>query len=370
MGELVLEEGYTVSTVIDGNKLKINPHSILPVSGSSDFIVLDSSSSSFYSLSLPMSQGSVIKPFSGNGTSGFSDGVLGSSMFNKPRSFAVDVKGNVYVADKNNHAIRKISSSGVSTIAGGYSQKAGFADGPAQHALFSDDFELAFVPEKCALLISDHGSKLIRQINLRHEDCVRGSHSVLGATALWTLGLGLSCLLGLIIGFVVRPYVAPREMFQSLTLTQTWKHCLIHLAKQAVMFCFDIRSVIVKSAPYAFLWKLILLTLSHLDLMYRFSFVNRRVSSVTSVNLLDSDALVSSDIQQPNEFADQLKDLITFDEPEEPIETTNKNSDPSELTSESHGSIDRMIEANFSRFVVSGSERALFGGHSGLVKRR
>lgn len=57
---------------------------------------------------------SEIKRLSGNGF-GFSDGDLAAAMFNKPKSFAVDLKGNVYVADKGNLAIRKISKSGIIT---------------------------------------------------------------------------------------------------------------------------------------------------------------------------------------------------------------------------------------------------------------
>lgn len=60
---------------------------------------------------------------------------------------------------------------GVTTIAGGSSQKAGRTDGPARNASFSDDFELTFVPGRCALMISDHGNRLIRQINLKAENC-------------------------------------------------------------------------------------------------------------------------------------------------------------------------------------------------------
>ncbi|CAM8953963.1 unnamed protein product [Rhodiola kirilowii] len=205
--EPVLEEGYTVTTVIDGNKIGVNPYSILPRFGSFDFVVLDSAQSGFYIISSPISQESVIVRLAGNGSAGFADGDLRSSVFNKPKSFVIDLKGNVYVADKSNHVIRKITSSGVTTIAGGYSRKAGYADGPAQQALFSDDFELTFVPELCALLISDHGSKLIRQLDLKPEDCRVGSHSALGTTFTWILGLGMSCILGLVIGFVARPYV-------------------------------------------------------------------------------------------------------------------------------------------------------------------
>lgn len=41
------------------------------------------------------------------------------ALFNTPNSVAVDSKGNVYVADSKNYCIRKISSSGVSTLIGG-----------------------------------------------------------------------------------------------------------------------------------------------------------------------------------------------------------------------------------------------------------
>ncbi|XP_017224410.1 uncharacterized protein LOC108200682 isoform X2 [Daucus carota subsp. sativus] len=210
-GELVYEEGYTVTTLLDGNKRGINPYSVLPSdTTSSDLIVLDSSGSAFYTLSFRDSREGVIKKYSGKGSAGFSDGELDSAMFNKPKSFAVDLKGNLYVADKSNHAIRKISKSGVTTIAGGYSQKPGHSDGPARNASFSDDFELSFIPGSCSLVISDHGNKLIRQINLKAEDCLKDSPSVLGTTSAWllTLALGVSCLFGLLAGFFIHPYVA------------------------------------------------------------------------------------------------------------------------------------------------------------------
>lgn len=53
-----------------------------------------------------------MKRLAGNGVSGYVDGELTSAKFNKPKSFAVDLNGNVYVADPRNHAIRKITKSG------------------------------------------------------------------------------------------------------------------------------------------------------------------------------------------------------------------------------------------------------------------
>lgn len=38
---------------------------------------------------------------------------MGLARFDKPRSFAVDFRGNVYVADRVNKVIRKISTNGM-----------------------------------------------------------------------------------------------------------------------------------------------------------------------------------------------------------------------------------------------------------------
>ena len=42
------------------------------------------------------------------GQSGFTDGLLGEATFHEPRAVACDSEGNVYVADRSNHALRFI----------------------------------------------------------------------------------------------------------------------------------------------------------------------------------------------------------------------------------------------------------------------
>lgn len=62
----------------------------------------------------------VVTTLAGNGISGFTDDIGSAAKFNKPQGIAIDAFDNIYVADTNNHAIRKITMNGVvTTLAGG-----------------------------------------------------------------------------------------------------------------------------------------------------------------------------------------------------------------------------------------------------------
>lgn len=223
----MLESGYHVSTVLDFNKplsfggidgSAVRPFSLLPLTHSSNkMLLLDSTHSSFYSIELPFSQESVVRLLSGNGTAGFSDGDPTSTMFNRPQSFAVDSNDNVYVADRINHVIRKISSSSglTSTIAGGHSRKTGHTDGPAQNATFSENFDLLYMQKMCILLISDRGSGVIRQMGLKPDDCEGKPQPRLGAIPVSIIAV-IALLCGLAFGFIARPFVTSRSSTGSI----------------------------------------------------------------------------------------------------------------------------------------------------------
>ncbi|OAY49842.1 hypothetical protein MANES_05G088100v8 [Manihot esculenta] len=381
----ILDDGYKVTTVIDGHKLKLNPHMVLPRPGSSDLIVLDYSGSVFYTVSLPISQNSDFKQFSGDGVIGFSDGAAGSARFNKPKSFTVDLKGNIYVADRNNGAIRMISNSGVTTIAGGYSEGTGHQDGPAQNATFSNDFEVSFVPEICVLLISDHGNQLVRQIDLKPENCARGSQSAFGGVSIWVLALGLvfSCVLGMVMGFVMHPHIRSYEGSSPLHCGKTWKLCLINLVKPILMFYSDIRSVVASSRLYGLLRRFICLNLSHLSLLFSINAVgshasSRRTTYQTSskgfVSLLDSDVNNFEKSQIP---PDELEDLVSLNGPLKLSNSSNevsKQGDQDDVLLDGRGRIDTMIQANIMEFAKAAEETSPLNGslvvREGLVKRK
>ena len=51
-------------------------------------------------------------------TAGFQDGTAATAKFNNPTGVAVDLAGNAYIADRDNHRVRKITGAAVSTVAG------------------------------------------------------------------------------------------------------------------------------------------------------------------------------------------------------------------------------------------------------------
>jgi sugar lactone lactonase YvrE len=78
----------------------------------------------------------VVTTLAGSGTAGFADGTGAAAQFNTPAEVAVDSAGVVYVADRMNHRIRRITPEGlVSTLAG--SGTAGFANGTGTAAQFN-----------------------------------------------------------------------------------------------------------------------------------------------------------------------------------------------------------------------------------------
>ncbi|CAN0924447.1 hypothetical protein LINGRAHAP2_LOCUS34194 [Linum grandiflorum] len=168
------EDGYCVETVFDGSELGIEPFSVV-VSPTGELMVLDSEKSNVYKIHTPLSKYSKPKLVAGSpeGDRGHVDGKWRESRMNQPKGLAVDERGNIYIADTKNMAIRKISDRGVTTIAGGkWSRGSGRVDDwPSEDVNLSNDFDVRYVGSSCSLLVVDRGNRAIREIQLHDEDC-------------------------------------------------------------------------------------------------------------------------------------------------------------------------------------------------------
>ncbi|MGX5817870.1 IPT/TIG domain-containing protein [Chitinophaga lutea] len=101
-----------------------------------------------------------VSAIAGNDVAGYAEGA--AARFRLPWKSAVDAQGNIYVADRDNHRIRKITPAGItSTVAG--NGTAGFADGPATMAMFNQPLDVT-VDAAGNIYVADNLNHRIRKI--------------------------------------------------------------------------------------------------------------------------------------------------------------------------------------------------------------
>jgi hypothetical protein len=104
----------------------------------------------------------AVTTLAGTSTSGYINGTGAAARFLYPSDVAADRNGNVFVADKGNNAIRRITPGGtVTTYAGGGS---GAVDGPVPYASFRNPAGVA-VDSAGNIYVSDQLNHKIRKIS-------------------------------------------------------------------------------------------------------------------------------------------------------------------------------------------------------------
>jgi hypothetical protein len=133
----------------EGRQASFNWPTGLAMDMHGNVIVADTSNNVIRHVTLPLG---VVTTFAGTGTSGFRDGSRSHSNFSYPRDIAVDGKGVVIVADSKNQRIRRIDGDVVKTVVG--TGERGSLDGPSSTATFDTPY-IVKINHKGQLMVAE-----------------------------------------------------------------------------------------------------------------------------------------------------------------------------------------------------------------------
>jgi len=130
------------------------------VDGAGDLYVADSYNNTIRKVT----PGGVVTTVAGSaGNSGSANGTGAAARFNRPQGVAVDDDGNVYVADTDNHTIRKVTTAGVVTTLAGSAGASGSTNGAGSAARFYRPNGVA-VDADGNVYVADSGNHIIRRV--------------------------------------------------------------------------------------------------------------------------------------------------------------------------------------------------------------
>lgn len=151
------EEGNTNAT---GAAARFNEPFGVAVDEAGNVYVADASNNAIRKIT----PAGAVTTVAGGGAAGSSDGTGTAARLDEPRGVAVDVNGTIYVADYDNHLIRKITAAGVVTTLAGQADVAGNADGVGTAATFRGPNGIA-VDASGIVYVADTGNRAIRRIS-------------------------------------------------------------------------------------------------------------------------------------------------------------------------------------------------------------
>lgn len=152
--------GNTGSTDGTGSAARFNGPLAIDVDGSGNLFVADRNNNTIRKIT----PAGVVTTFAGTaGTAGDVDATGASARFNDPRGVAIDGSGNIYVSQANG-TIRKITPSAVVTTLAGSPNNYAFADGTGSAARFSVPWGID-CDALGNLYVADYNNNRIRKVN-------------------------------------------------------------------------------------------------------------------------------------------------------------------------------------------------------------
>jgi sugar lactone lactonase YvrE len=160
-----------------GTNAAFSDPAAIVVDAKGDFFVADSQNHAIRKVTT----NGVVTTFAGKpGTAGTANGKGAGAEFNAPSGLAFDQVGNLFVSDTGNNTLRKITSAGAVTTFAGVAGSGGFLDGAAGGALFSSPLGVA-VWTNGDVFVADSGNHCIRKISSGAVSTFAGSPQVWGS---------------------------------------------------------------------------------------------------------------------------------------------------------------------------------------------
>lgn len=160
IGEVLTHAGIGTPGFADGNKevAQFQSGNYIIADALGNLYVSDAGNNRIRKISVS----GQVTTIAGTGIPGYKDGSVATAQFNFPGGIAIDKQGNLYIIDRGNFLIRKITSAGeVSTVAGSGVQ--GDKDGNSGEAQFNLDTRDIAIDDLGNLYLSDRDR--IRKIN-------------------------------------------------------------------------------------------------------------------------------------------------------------------------------------------------------------
>ncbi len=158
--------GSSGSTDAAGSSARFNSPWDIDIDGSGNLYIADRGNNLIRKLTLSGATYTASTIAGTAGLSGSTDGTGAAARFNAPTGIAVDSSGNIFVSDTNNDTIRKITSGGVvTTVAGlaGVTSAAGSTDAIGTAAKFNSPWDID-IDSSGNLYVADKGNNLIRKL--------------------------------------------------------------------------------------------------------------------------------------------------------------------------------------------------------------
>ncbi|HBX47121.1 IPT/TIG domain-containing protein [Limibacterium fermenti] len=107
----------------------------------------------------------TFKKLTGSTSGGHRDGALETAQFRDPDQIFSDADGNIYVADRGNHCIRRITPDNMVETVLGMPGTAGWKDGGKEEALFNRPRGLG-ISKDGSIYVADNGNARVRKLSI------------------------------------------------------------------------------------------------------------------------------------------------------------------------------------------------------------